>query len=322
MGILSKFPSFRVNDARFIEQAVKTNVGAEITYLDQSDQNIDVRANHCTLPNGDLWFCDYGLPISLKLPDRDSLRIQFPRRGSGITRINNHLISVNERHSCIFDGAADTKFEENYKQNVWVLPKQFLRQKMSTLTGQPILSDIVFDYEYDLTTPSALNVITILNNMLQSLETFPLRAANLIVKELEQALAVAFLMSAPHNHRTLLDSPQPSAAPWQVTRAESYMEEHWSDPFDFDDLVAATGVSARSLFRSFQKFRSYTPLEFLKRIRLSHAHELLQAGGRTATVTDVALTCGWSDLSRFSKDFTSAYGEAPSAVLNRGHRMM
>jgi transcriptional regulator GlxA family with amidase domain len=40
--------------------------------------------------------------------------------------------------------------------------------------------------------------------------------------------------------------------------------------------------------------------------------------GCQKSVTEVAFACGFDDLSHFSREYSRAYGEAPSAVLRRG----
>jgi transcriptional regulator GlxA family with amidase domain len=38
------------------------------------------------------------------------------------------------------------------------------------------------------------------------------------------------------------------------------------------------------------------------------------------TVTSVAFLCGFNDVGHFSREFSKAFGEAPSAVLGRRPR--
>jgi transcriptional regulator GlxA family with amidase domain len=105
------------------------------------------------------------------------------------------------------------------------------------------------------------------------------------------------------------------AAPWQVRRAESYIEANWDQPVSIERLAAVTGVSTRSLFRTFKQSRGYTPQEFARSVRLSRARDMLLESG--ASVTEVAFACGFGDLSRFSRDYAKSFGERPSAVISR-----
>ena len=115
----------------------------------------------------------------------------------------------------------------------------------------------------------------------------------------------------------LLERQPPSIAPWQVRRVEDYIAANWDQPIGVEDLAAATGASVRSIFRTFKQCRGYSPMEFVKQVRLRRAHEMLTCGDTTTSVTDVAFACGFGDLGRFSKDYRARFGALPSATLHR-----
>src|SRR3546814_17976402 len=84
------------------------------------------------------------------------------------------------------------------------------------------------------------------------------------------------------------------------------------------DLIAVSGVSGRWLHSSFQQFRNTTPMNYLKNHRLAKARAMLCANaGRQLTVTEVALNCGFTHLSRFAHDYLNSFGEHPSATSTR-----
>ena len=101
----------------------------------------------------------------------------------------------------------------------------------------------------------------------------------------------------------------------QVRRAEAYVEANWEQPLSIEALAHVTGVSARTLFHSFRKSRGYSPMDFVKRIRLNHARRMLQDTRNATSVTDVAFTCGFGNLGHFSGYYRRAFGETPSATL-------
>jgi transcriptional regulator GlxA family with amidase domain len=60
-----------------------------------------------------------------------------------------------------------------------------------------------------------------------------------------------------------------------------------------------------------------TPMAYLRRARLDHAHrDLLQASpGDGTTVTTVSYRWGFSSPSRFAQHYRAAYGIAPFETL-------
>jgi transcriptional regulator GlxA family with amidase domain len=68
---------------------------------------------------------------------------------------------------------------------------------------------------------------------------------------------------------------------------------------------------------AFRRHLDTTPMAYLRRVRLQHAHQQLQhADGQDGqTVTRVALDWGFASASRFAAYYRAAYGRAPSETL-------
>ena len=135
--------------------------------------------------------------------------------------------------------------------------------------------------------------------------------------ELEQAIITSFICVNRHSESHLFDSVSPGVAPWQVTRAEEYIEANWDQPITVEALVVVTNASARSIFQSFRDCRGYSPMAFVKQVRLRHAQRMLMTLKEEISVTGVAFRCGFSNLGHFSKDYRESFGELPSETLNR-----
>lgn len=125
---------------------------------------------------------------------------------------------------------------------------------------------------------------------------------------------------------TLLDSSFDGAAVQASTRApvstrrlhevKRYMLDRLDDPdLNIVSIATAHQVSTRTLIRMFAA-EGVTPMRWLLAQRLQAAHDALSHGS-ALSVTDVALGCGFSDLSHFSRCFRAAYGRTAQAVLHR-----
>jgi AraC-like DNA-binding protein len=253
----------------------------------------------------------------LKFPEGQHLRVQFQLRGLGTTRIGKEVIAVNKEQSCISSGEAEVDFGDDFAQIAWRIPLDALERKLAASTGHLVTRRLEFDPVLNLTTPQSRTVLQILQSILGVIDGGPATPAKLMQAELESALLVSLLCAARHNYRELLDRGCPAAAPWQVCQAESFIEANWDKPITIEDLVSASGAGARSVFRAFRQSRDYTPAQFKRHIRLQRAKRLLQDDNSTLSVTEIALTCGFPDVSRFSKDFSRAFGVPPSKLLQR-----
>ncbi len=76
-------------------------------------------------------------------------------------------------------------------------------------------------------------------------------------------------------------------------------------------------ASARALYAGFKQHRGYTPLEFLRRVRLRRVRDDLLAAPHGATVKEIASRWGFNHLGRFSGQYARQFGEMPSDTLRR-----
>jgi AraC-like DNA-binding protein len=145
--------------------------------------------------------------------------------------------------------------------------------------------------------------------------------APLLLSEASRMTKAMLLSLQPHNYSTQLREGASAAAPFYVRRAEDYMRAHAGESINMDDLVTASGVSARSLYTGFRRFRGTSPMAFLKWLRLELAHSDLQAAspGET-TVKQIALLLGFTHLGHFSDAYRRKYGQPPSHTLRTAYR--
>ena len=71
-------------------------------------------------------------------------------------------------------------------------------------------------------------------------------------------------------------------------------------------------ISVSTLQRKFSEYFAISPMQYLLRLRMSKALELLIAN--KLPIRDVALACGFSDEKYFSKAFRLRYGYPPSEM--------
>lgn len=106
---------------------------------------------------------------------------------------------------------------------------------------------------------------------------------------------------------------QRSSAPRTVRRAVAHIEAHAHEPLTLEDIATAAGISGRGLQHAFRRTLDMTPMEYVRRVRLSAAHDELRAG-TAVSVSDVARRWGFSSASRFARYHREHYGQNPAQV--------
>ena len=280
----------------------------------------EARANCYELPSGELWYTESGTAMTLECADGPFIRIQVQRAGSGLTTINERPIVVSGAQSCISAAQASLEFGRDFRQIMWHVRRDVLIRKIVALTGSPVARSLSFDPVFSRGTAESDAFLAILNCILTNIDCARPSAPALVIAELEHALMISLLQTCRHNLRGPLESNVPLAGPWQVRRVEEYIAANWSAPFDIEQIAALTGMSARSIYRSFQRTRGYSPKAFARQRRLQQARVLLEDQQCGQSVTSVAFVCGFTDASHFSREFSKAFGETPSTFLARNRR--
>lgn len=142
-----------------------------------------------------------------------------------------------------------------------------------------------------------------------------------VANSAERTLLLLLLKEIPNNYSwAFAENLVSSAAPHYVRRVEEYIREHARDDIAVEDLIRVASVSARSVYSGFKRYRSITPIAYLKTVRLGLAREVLIKANKTGTsrVTQAAVAAGYSNLSQFSRDYKERYREAPSQTVADG----
>ncbi len=94
----------------------------------------------------------------------------------------------------------------------------------------------------------------------------------------------------------------------EIEKACAFMEEHFADRINLDQICRHAGLSKSTLLRAFTKSKGITPYSCLENIRISKAKKLLEAG---VPPVEAAMQTGFSDQSHFTNYFNRYIGLSP-----------
>ncbi|OEU69758.1 MAG: hypothetical protein BA863_01970 [Desulfovibrio sp. S3730MH75] len=95
----------------------------------------------------------------------------------------------------------------------------------------------------------------------------------------------------------------------KIAKALRIIHEDCSASLDITNLAEKANMSVRSFHDHFKTVTTYSPLQYLKRIRLDKARLLLANQGLQANVT--AHMVGYESTSQFSREFKRYFGYSP-----------
>ena len=104
-------------------------------------------------------------------------------------------------------------------------------------------------------------------------------------------------------------------APWRARKIDEYFRAHLSEEIGVRVMASQMQLSVSHFCRAFKETFGQTPHAHLLRLRLELAQALMLS--TREHLTQIALECGFADLSHLSKAFRRELGEAPSTWRRR-----
>lgn len=88
-----------------------------------------------------------------------------------------------------------------------------------------------------------------------------------------------------------------------------YIQEHFEQQIEVKILAEMVNLSLSQFERNFKKLFNMTPLKFINKVRIDNSCEMLISSN--ATLSEIALDCGFYDHSYFTKIFKNQMGLTP-----------
>ena len=316
--MLERYSIVDTRDVEKMHAVLAQAFGARSFDLPHGAEGFSGKAQHAQMGRVGLSYCHYGAHVEVSFPEADYSRVQIGLTGLAETGLSRSSHTISDRQSCVIPPHAEVKaqFGKGFSQLVLRVDNAALNEKLTALLGTRPGARLSFDTGVDWTGAEASRLRRLVLYIADEIAN-DAGLTDLLLSQFEQTLIAAFLCLNRHNFREMLDRPSGSVAPWQVRRVEAYIEANWNKALTIEKLSEEAGTSARSIFATFNRTRGYSPMAFLKSVRLRHARATLDGADTGATVTQVALACGFHNMGHFARDYRDAFGELPSVTLAR-----
>ncbi len=97
----------------------------------------------------------------------------------------------------------------------------------------------------------------------------------------------------------------------KIRQAVRFINDNYRTDIRLDAVAAEAGMSSSHFSRTFKKVMGLPYQEYLNRRRITKAKELLRASPRS--ITEIAVSLGFSDPTGFGRIFKKLTGQTPSA---------
>ena len=266
---MDNFPVARTRKPDEIAETLSRIYAKPTVELGRGVKTLDAHINECGLRSVRLAYGSYGGALRFRYPAADRFIQIMPLRGRGEVTSGGQWVSLtsgSDSATVSPDAGHVGSYSDDFECLVLKLDPQTLTKKLVAMTGTPIDQPLQMDL-HDNRSQSAQTLRSYVRALVDVLSEATPPLPDWWIGQTEQLLMVMFLCGHRHNYSHLLEREAPDPAPWQVRRAEDYIEANWRETITVEDLAKVTGVSAFSLFRTFRKTRGYSPLDFASQVR-------------------------------------------------------
>jgi AraC-like DNA-binding protein len=99
----------------------------------------------------------------------------------------------------------------------------------------------------------------------------------------------------------------------KVAQVLKIMQNNFAEKLDVDQLAQKAHMSASAFHRAFKEITSDSPMQYLKKIRLTKARDLLLQEDTKAYMA--ADQVGYESSSQFSREFKRYFGQSPAEMM-------
>lgn len=94
-----------------------------------------------------------------------------------------------------------------------------------------------------------------------------------------------------------------------ISHAQSFLQTHYSEPVSIQEIASESGMSRRNFDRRFKKAIGLSPLNYLQKLRMDTAQDLLKSSN--LSVSEIMYRVGYQDAAHFSSLFKKMKGTTP-----------
>ncbi|MFW1677073.1 AraC family transcriptional regulator N-terminal domain-containing protein [Pontibacter sp. JAM-7] len=182
-----------------------------------------------------------------------------------------------------------------------------------SLTAEQMQLDIGSTEEPDL---FCLQVVPVDSTLLQSVENYlqliaqPDDLADLQQIRLQE-IYIRLLRRMPAN--LLFQLVRGDNISHRIHRVTGYIESNLNNSISIPRLAELSNMSISSFHQNFKKVTQHSPLQYIKRLRLTEARKLMLSRG--FSVSAAAYEVGYESPSQFSREYSRLFGLSPRADL-------
>lgn len=102
----------------------------------------------------------------------------------------------------------------------------------------------------------------------------------------------------------------------RIKKTLYYVETHFREQITIQSIASSANISVSTLLRIYHDILHTTPIQYVLKYRLEQIMEELLTN-LESSISEIAYSCGFNDISYFNRCFLKAYGKTPSEFRHK-----
>ena len=197
------------------------------------------------------------------------------------------------------------KFLSNI-ENMIILPKGITYEMQCLKAGHFSIIEFESDIEHNKILPFPLKNAEKILELFRKMEyKRNLKGPMYELECIETTYSIIIQLAKESSRKYMPNTKQQKLVP-----AIDYIAENYAKKIKNEDLAALTGFSTDYFRKIFTQVYGISPIEYIHKLRIKKAKELLNSD--YISITDIAVSLGYENIYDFSRSFKKATGISPS----------
>lgn len=280
----------------------------------------DAMQHHLRGESLSLNYIAYGADVAINPGAlEDFYLVQIPLAGGAAIENGSFSYETDTRRASVLNPHLPTRmrWSEGTKKALVQIDKNALTKHLATMLGGGVDRRLTFEGPMDTSKGKGAALSRLVRFLISEIDQGRscIGTGCLMGRQMESTLMTGLIEAVPNNYSGVLTSTKLDVAPRKLRAAETFIRHNLDKPISLAEIADAAGTTPRSLQEVFRKFRETSPLAYWRDMRLDRVRADLVAGQRS--VTEVAMTWGFTHLGRFSEAYRERFGELPSETRAR-----
>lgn len=266
-------------------------------------------------------YLSYGADVSVVPGEfKDFYMVEIPLSGSACINYGKNSVRSEASTGAVVSSIqpVSSEWSSDAKRLMVQIDRNFMERYAISILGHPLKSPLDFKLELDLSSGIGCGLQSYVEHITRQInEDNYFNEYHLVRRQVVRTILTMLLNGQTNNYSEEIKAVEMPGAPKQIQRAYDYIMTHYDKDISIDDIINVSGVSARSLFAGFKRYKGVSPMMALKTRRLQAVYDDLKLLGAGETITQIAYKWGFSHMGNFAKDYKMMFGELPSETIQK-----